>query len=95
MIAQGLKWEDLSPIQVDENQFTGKAVVITGTLIGMSRDEARDLLESMGARVTTSVSKKTDFVLAGENPGSKVDKARALGITICSEEDLLRRKKGD
>lgn len=88
LIAQGLKWEEHSPIQVNENQFTGKTVVITGTLPNMSRDEARELLEAMGARVTASVSKKTDFVLAGENPGSKVDKARALGIKICSEQDL-------
>lgn len=88
LLAQGLKWKEMAQVQADENPFAGKTVVITGTLAHMSRDEAKEMLESMGARVTASVSKKTDFVLAGENPGSKVERARALGIAICSEDDL-------
>jgi DNA ligase (NAD+) len=79
--------------QASEKPLAGKVVVITGTLANMSREEAKEMLESMGARVTASVSKKTDFVLAGENPGSKLDKAKALGIAIYSEDEI--NKLGD
>jgi len=92
LVAQGLKWKEQAQVPANENPFVGKTVVISGTLTNMSRDEARELLESMGARVTASVSKKTDYVLAGENPGSKVDKASALGIVILSEEEFRKKK---
>lgn len=69
--------------------FTGKSVVLTGTLDNMSRDEASSLLEKMGAKVVGSVSSKTNFILAGENAGSKLDKGKSLGITIISLDDLL------
>lgn len=65
-----------------------KKVVITGTLPTMARKEAKSLLESHGAKVVSSVSKKTDYVLAGDNPGSKYDKAVSLNIPILTEEDL-------
>jgi DNA ligase (NAD+) len=58
--------------------FAGKQFVLTGTLPSMTRDEARALIESRGGRVTSSVSKKTDYVVAGEDAGSKLDKAQAL-----------------
>ena len=69
--------------------FTGKSVVLTGTLNGMSRDEASEILEKMGAKVVSSVSSKTDFVLAGDNAGSKLTKAKNLGIAIIGFEDLM------
>ncbi len=65
--------------------FAGKTVVLTGTLLSMGRREAKAILENLGAKVTGSVSKKTDYVLAGENPGSKAEKAQALGVTIIDE----------
>jgi DNA ligase (NAD+) len=72
---------------VDE-RFTGKQFVLTGTLPDMTRDEARALIESRGGRVTSSVSKKTDYVVAGEEAGSKLDKAHELGVTVIDEAAL-------
>jgi DNA ligase (NAD+) len=69
--------------------LAGKTFVLTGTLPTLSRDAARDLIERLGGRVTGSVSKKTDYVVAGEAPGSKADDARRLGVTILDEAALL------
>lgn len=68
--------------------FSGKTFVITGTLPGMKRSEAKKLIEDNGGKVSSSVSKKTDYLLAGEEAGSKLDKANKLGINVISEEDL-------
>jgi DNA ligase (NAD+) len=68
-----------------DSPFTGKTCVITGTLQDMSRDQAKDLLERAGARVSGSVSKKTDFLIAGEAAGSKLTKAESLGVTVLDE----------
>ncbi len=73
--------------------LAGKTVVLTGKLESMSRDEAAAQLEALGARVAGSVSKKTDFVVAGEDAGSKLDKARALGVEILDETGFLKRLK--
>ncbi|WP_166246385.1 NAD-dependent DNA ligase LigA [Paenibacillus turpanensis] len=74
-----------------ESIFTGKTVVLTGTLATMSRDEAAKLLEAAGAKISGSVSKKTDFVVAGESAGSKLTKAQDLGVRVIDgEEELLR-----
>ncbi|GAB4339225.1 MAG: NAD-dependent DNA ligase LigA [Phototrophicales bacterium] len=70
------------------DQLTGKTFVLTGTLPTMSRDEAKALIEAHGGKVTSSVSKKTDFVVVGDSPGSKADKAAQLGIPMISEDDL-------
>lgn len=70
-----------------DSKYNGKTIVITGTL-SQSRDEVIKKLEGMGAKFSSSVSKKTDYVLAGENAGSKLDKARELNIPIISEKDL-------
>lgn len=70
--------------------FSGKTFVITGTLPGLGRKEAAELIESYGGRVTGSVSGKTDYVLAGENAGSKLDKAQTLGVPVLSEEELRK-----
>lgn len=69
-----------------DSKVSGKSFVITGTL-SKPRDEYKEVLENLGANVTGSVTKKTDYVLVGENPGSKYDKAKELGITIISEEE--------
>jgi DNA ligase (NAD+) len=71
--------------QVDE-RFAGKQFVLTGTLTSLTRDEARALIEARGGRVNSSVSKKTDYVVAGEAAGSKLDKAESLGVTVIDED---------
>ncbi len=70
--------------------FTDKTVVLTGTLQQMGRSQAKKLLESLGANVSGSVSRKTDLLIAGENAGSKLDKAASLGIPVMSEEEFLK-----
>lgn len=75
--------------KVSNSVLTGKTVVLTGTLKNYTRDQATELLESVGAVVTKSVSKKTDYVLAGEAAGSKLDKANALGVAVLSENDFV------
>lgn len=79
----------------NDSIFSGKTVVLTGTLPTMSRDEAAKLLEASGAKISGSVSKKTDFVIAGEAAGSKLTKARELGITVIEEEAELMRLLGE
>lgn len=68
--------------------LSGKTFVITGTLPTLKRDEAKNLIENNGGKVSSSVSKKTDFLLAGENAGSKLEKAKSLGVKIISEDEL-------
>ena len=73
-------------INITNEKINGKTFVITGTL-SKPRDEIKEVLENLGANVTGSVTKKTDYVIVGENPGSKYDKAKSLGISILSESD--------
>lgn len=79
-------------VQVDD-RFAGKTFVLTGTLPTMKRDEAKKLIEKYGGKASGSVSKKTDYVLAGEEAGSKLTKAQKLGITVISEEEFLEMIK--
>lgn len=74
---------------VEESPFFGKTVVLTGTLQTMGRNDAKAKLEQFGAKVTGSVSKKTDFVIYGEEAGSKLDKARELGVAVLTEAEFL------
>ena len=67
----------------------GKSIVLTGSLRRLTRDQARDLVLRLGGRVTGSVSKKTDYVVVGEEPGSKVDDARRLKVAVLDEEQFL------
>jgi DNA ligase (NAD+) len=71
--------------------LSGKTVVITGTLPTLSRAKATATIEAAGGRVTGSVSKATDFLLAGEEAGSKLEKAKSLGVEVIDEAELLRR----
>ena len=73
--------------EAEDNLFKGKTVVITGTM-SVSRDEVKAFLESLGAKVSSSVSKKTDFVIYGEDAGSKLDKANELGVVTLSEDEM-------
>ncbi|MGI6189524.1 MAG: NAD-dependent DNA ligase LigA [Clostridiales bacterium] len=73
---------------IQANLLEGKTFVLTGTLAGYTRTEASRLIEEKGGRVTNSVSSKTDYVVAGENPGSKIERARTLGVTILSEQEF-------
>ena len=76
---------DWDPNRAATRLLAGVSVVITGTLEGMTRDEAGEAVRQAGGKVTSSVSKKTDFVVAGENAGSKYDKAVELGVAILDE----------
>lgn len=79
--------------EVDGNnieEVAGNKFVFTGTLDNLTRREAKDLVSNAGGRATSSVSKNTNYVVAGANPGSKLDKARELGINILSEEEFLQ-----
>jgi DNA ligase (NAD+) len=95
LIAHGLRIEEELPAAGGaETPLTGKTVVLTGTLPTLSRDEATALIEKAGGKTSSSVSKKTDYVLAGESAGSKLDKARKLGVSII-DEDAFRAMIGD
>jgi DNA ligase (NAD+) len=86
--ACGLAWEEGEPAARAPKPLSGKTVVLTGTLPTLTRDEAKDMLEAAGAKVAGSVSKKTDYVIAGAEAGSKLDKARELGVPVLDEQGL-------
>lgn len=89
LIAQGVHWEIVEVKEASENLFKGKTVVLTGTLMQMGRNEAKALLQQLGAKVSGSVSSKTDFVIAGDAAGSKLTKAQELGVAVLTEEEFL------
>lgn len=89
LIAQGVHWETVEVKEASENLFKDKTVVLTGTLTQMGRNEAKALLQQLGAKVSGSVSSKTDFVIAGDAAGSKLAKAQELNITVLTEEEFL------
>jgi DNA ligase (NAD+) len=88
LVSVGVRWPAAEPVQHDA-EWAGKTVVLTGTLMSMTRDEATDRLRTMGAKVSSSVSKKTDVVIAGENAGSKLEKAQELGVRVLTEEEFV------
>ena len=93
LIAEGVHW----PLPQDSavnDAVSGKTFVLTGTLPSMGREEAKALLLAQGAKVASSVSKKTDYVVAGAEAGSKLEKAQALGIKIIDQEEMLELLKG-
>ncbi|OOF56340.1 NAD-dependent DNA ligase LigA [Rodentibacter myodis] len=89
LIAQGVHWDTVQIKEAGDNPFKGKTVVLTGTLSQMGRNEAKALLQEMGAKVSGSVSAKTDFVIAGDAAGSKLTKAQELGVAVLTEEEFL------
>lgn len=91
LIAQGVHWETVEVKEASENLFKDKTVVLTGTLTQMGRNEAKVLLQQLGAKVSGSVSSKTDFVIAGDAAGSKLAKAQELNIPVLTEEEFLEQ----
>jgi DNA ligase (NAD+) len=94
----GLHWPEAAPAAAAERAalpLSGLTVVLTGTLPGISREQAAERLTALGAKVSGSVSKKTSYVIAGADPGSKFARAQQLGVPVLDEqglEELLRRK---
>ncbi len=90
LLDQGVKWPDTTPDTGEAGPLSGKVFVITGTLEGMTRDEAKQRIEALGGKITSSVSSKTDYLLCGKDPGSKLKKAQELGVTIIDKHSLSR-----
>ena len=89
--AAGVRWQDGARAKAaTAGAFAGKIVVLTGSLARMTRDEAKDRIEAAGGKVTGSVSKKTDYVVAGDEAGSKLDRAKELGVAVLDEEKFLK-----
>lgn len=91
ILASGVTWQDEQSTSAHQQILAGQSWVLTGTLQNLSRDEAKALLESWGAKVAGSVSKKTSCVVAGKDAGSKLDKAESLGIKVMEEAEFWRR----
>ena len=84
---KGFKFEE--KIKNVDSKLSGKTFVLTGTLQQSNRQEAVNLIEKKGGSVTTSISKNTDYLVAGENPGSKFQKATSLGVPVMTEKELI------
>ena len=92
--ALGVRWSEGEPAAAAALPLSGKTLVITGTLPSMGRDEAKDLIEAAGGKVAGSVSKKTDYLLAGSEAGSKLTKAQELGVPVIDEAQLKELLSG-
>jgi DNA ligase (NAD+) len=92
--ACGLTWEEVEAAVQAPKPLAGKTFVLTGTFPTLSRDQAKDLLEAAGAKVAGSVSKKTDYVVAGAEAGSKLEKAQALGVAVIDEAAMTALLQG-
>lgn len=90
LLAMGVHWDEVSEPEVKDTPLKGKTVVLTGTLTQLTREDAKALLLRLGCKVSGSVSSKTDYLIAGENAGSKLTKAQALNVQILSEQDLMQ-----
>ena len=88
LLKAGIEWPAPESEGATDRPLAGKTFVLTGTLNGLTRDEAKMRIEALGGKVTGSVSGKTDFVVVGENPGSKVEKAKSLGVSTLDEKGL-------
>lgn len=93
LLAAGLVWQESEGVSAVPQVFSGKTLVLTGTLPTLKRDEAKAMIEAAGGKVAGSVSKKTDYVVAGEEAGSKLEKARELGVTVIDEAQFLKLLK--
>lgn len=91
LVAAGIQWPEAEPRQVAaDGPLTGKTFVLTGTLEGMTRDDAKEKIQALGGKVTGSVSKRTDYVIYGEKAGSKLTKAQNLGVTTLDAEQFQK-----
>ena len=90
LVRSGVRWPEIRAVKSCHRDFDGRTFVLTGKLSSMSRDEAGDLVRELGGKVAGSVSKKTDFVVVGEEAGSKLKKAGELGIKILDEDQFLK-----
>ena len=88
--AAGISWPEGEPVVAGAQVLAGKTLVLTGTLPTLKRDEAKAIIEAAGGKVAGSVSKKTDFVVAGEEAGSKLEKALELGVPVITEAELIK-----
>lgn len=95
LAAAGLTMTFTPPASQDDNPFFGKTLVFTGTMPTLGRAEAKTMAQDVGAKVSGSVSKKTDYVIAGAEAGSKLEKAQQLGVTVIDEAEFLRLLKGE
>lgn len=93
--AVGVHWSESEPAAAAPKQLAGKTFVLTGTLPTLTRDEAAALIEAAGGKVAGSVSKKTSYVVAGAEAGSKLAKAQELGIAVLDEDQLQELLRGD
>lgn len=93
--AAGLTMTFTPPASQEDNPFFGKTLVFTGTMPTLGRAEAKTMAQDVGAKVSVSVSKKTDYVIAGAEAGSKLEKAQQLGVTVIDEAEFLRLLKGE
>lgn len=93
--AAGLTMTFTAPASSEDNPFFGKTLVFTGTMPTLGRAEAKTMAQDVGAKVSGSVSKKTDYVIAGAEAGSKLEKAQALGVTVLDEAEFLKMLKGE
>lgn len=90
LLSRGIVFEEIEISKDKGHPFYGKTFVLTGTLKGLTRSEAGELIKRCGGKIGNSVTQKTDYVLAGDDPGSKLNKARELGITVLAEEDFKK-----
>lgn len=95
LAAAGLTMTFTPPASQEDNPFFGKTLVFTGTMATLGRAEAKTMAQDVGAKVSGSVSKKTDYVIAGAEAGSKLEKAQQLGVTVIDEAEFLRLLKGE
>jgi DNA ligase (NAD+) len=89
LLEQGLNWPEIEEIAADEQPLKDQTFVLTGTMTAMGRNEAKAVLQTLGAKVSGSVSAKTHYLIAGDKAGSKLTKAQDLGVSVMTEQDML------
>jgi DNA ligase (NAD+) len=89
LLASGVQWPISKFVAAEDLPLAGKTFVLTGTLTSLTREEAKEKLLTLGAKVASSVSEKTSYVVAGDSPGSKLTKAEALGVVVLDEKQLI------